>query len=103
MPFGAELTNTGQVRFRLWAPSAARVDVVLDDVTGATEQPLQPDADGWFGLTTDAAGVGSRYRFRIDSGELLVPDPASRYQPEDVHGPSEVLNPAAYDLSLIHI
>ena len=97
MPFGAELTNTGQVRFRLWAPSAARVDVVLDDVTGATEQPLQPDADGWFGLTTDAAGAGSRYRFRIDDADLLVPDPASRLQPDDVHGPSEVVDPAAYD------
>ncbi len=38
---------------------------------------------------------GTRYSFRID-GELLVPDPASRYQPLDVHGPSEVVDPYDY-------
>jgi malto-oligosyltrehalose trehalohydrolase len=96
MPFGAELMANGQVRFRLWAPSASRVDVVLENRAGAGERAMAAEADGWFGLTTDAAGTGSRYRFRIDGGDLLVPDPASRFQPDDVHGPSEVVDPAAY-------
>ena len=48
--------------------------------------------EGWFELVTDAAKPGSRYYFRID-GEQEVPDPASRFQPRDVHGPSEVIDP----------
>ena len=48
--------------------------------------------DGWFKLTIPGARPGDRYRFRID-GETEVPDPASRFQPDDVHGPSEVIDP----------
>jgi len=51
---------------------------------------------GWFELITDAAKSGSQYYFRIDS-EREVPDPASRFQPLDVHGPSEVIDPLAFD------
>jgi 1,4-alpha-glucan branching enzyme/maltooligosyltrehalose trehalohydrolase len=53
------------------------------------------ESGGWFRLTTDKATTGTRYRFRID-GDMLVPDPASRFQPEDVHGPSEVVDPGAW-------
>jgi malto-oligosyltrehalose trehalohydrolase len=51
---------------------------------------------GWFELITDAAKSGSQYHFRID-GEREVPDPASRFQPRDVHGPSEVIDPFAFE------
>ena len=51
--------------------------------------------EGWHELVTDRARAGTRYRFVLPDG-LRVPDPASRYQPEDVHGPSEVIDPAAY-------
>ncbi len=51
--------------------------------------------DGWFELTTAEARAGSRYRYRID-GKIEVPDPASRRNPEDVHGPSEVMDPCAF-------
>jgi len=95
MPFGAEPTGTGTVRFRLWAPSAERVEVCLED----REQPVCLDMvqspEGWFELITDKAGPGSHYRFRIDGG-ARVPDPASRFQPEDVHGPSQVVDPGAW-------
>src|SRR6516225_5532118 len=50
---------------------------------------------GWYELTTDAAHPGSRYRFLID-GSLPVPDPASRFQPQDVDGPSEVVDPRSF-------
>jgi maltooligosyltrehalose trehalohydrolase len=56
---------------------------------------MERDPEGWFELTTREAGVGSRYRFVLPSG-LRVPDPASRFQPEDVNGPSEVIDPKAY-------
>ncbi|QKT04275.1 glycogen debranching protein GlgX [Ectothiorhodospiraceae bacterium 2226] len=94
MPYGAELQADGRVRFRLWAPSAERVDLCLE---GEPEQvlPMDADADGWFVLITDQARAGSRYRFRID-GDLRVPDPASRAQARDVHDPSVVVDPAAF-------
>jgi len=94
LPFGAELDGRG-VRFRLWAPSARQVSLCLGE-EGARILPMQVQEGGWFALTTDAAGAGSRYRYRIDD-RLLVPDPAARFQPLDAHGPSEVIDPSSYD------
>jgi malto-oligosyltrehalose trehalohydrolase len=93
MPFGAAVLPDGRVRFRLWAPSQEAIALVLED-----EQRVLPMArldGGFFELTTDAAGVGSRYRYQLDDG-LRVPDPASRYQPDDVQGPSVVVDPRTY-------
>src|SRR5262245_22763219 len=89
-PFGAQLTPEG-VRFRLWAPKARSVDVVF----GGQCLPLEGAEEGWFELTTPRASAGTLYRFRID-GQHLVPDPASRFQPQDVDGPSEVVDPSAF-------
>lgn len=111
MPFGAEIGADGQVRFRLWAPAAKRVELLLwgesgaprfvDDparTAGVIRQvcPMQSAADGWFELLTREAGVGSLYQYRID-GSHVVPDPGSRRNPHDVHGPSEVIDPLAFD------
>jgi maltooligosyltrehalose trehalohydrolase len=93
MPFGAEVLPCGQVRFRLWAPSQEAVALVLEDEQRVL--PMDPLEDGFFGLTTDAARVGSRYRYQLHDG-CRVPDPASRFQPDDVQGPSVVVDPAAY-------
>jgi malto-oligosyltrehalose trehalohydrolase len=91
MPFGAELSAEG-VRFRLWAPSHAVIGLELD---GAAPRAMHRDADGWHELVVAEACAGTRYRFVLPDG-LRVPDPASRHQPEDVHGPSEVIDPAAF-------
>jgi len=93
MPFGAEMTEEG-VRFALWAPTAREVALVLD----GADHPMPDEGDGWRRLVTPEARAGSRYAYRID-GDLLVPDPASRFQSEDVHGPSLVVDPSAYDWS----
>jgi len=92
LPFGAELQADGRVRFRLWAPAATRVELCLEADASESVLPLIDEPGGWFGLVTDRAAVGSRYRYRIDGG-LRVPDPASRFQPDDVHGPSQVIDP----------
>jgi len=92
LPFGAEVQADGWVCFRLWAPAATRVELCLEEDTGESVLPLIDEPGGWFGLMTDRAAAGSRYRYRIDGG-LRVPDPASRFQPEDVHGPSQVVDP----------
>ena len=87
--FGAELDRNG-VTFRLWAPAAKRVDVMLDRA-----HPMQPRAAGWYELTVSGLGAGALYKYRID-GELEVPDPASHFQPQDVNGPSEVIDHGRY-------
>ena len=90
MPFGAEVGPDG-VRFALWAPTARDVALVLD----GGERPIPPGDSGWRRVTVPEARAGSRYGFRID-GDLVVPDPASRFQPDDVHGLSVVVDPASY-------
>jgi len=96
MPFGAQLTDDGQVRFRLWAPGARRVDVSVDNGQGLFQPlPMNRLEDGFFELVTDKARAGSLYRYRIN-GENEVPDPASRRNPNDVHGPSEVVDPTQF-------
>jgi len=93
MPYGAEFQPGGGVRFCIWAPSHERIKIEFDDA--ATPVAMNPEADGWHRLTTDRVGPGSRYRFILPDG-FPVPDPASRFQPDDVHGPSEVIDPQAY-------
>lgn len=56
---------------------------------------MTPRGNGWHELLQPSVGVGSRYRFEMPDG-LRVPDPASRFQPDDVHGPSEVVDPNSY-------
>jgi malto-oligosyltrehalose trehalohydrolase len=87
--FGARITNDG-ASFRLWAPKAKHVDLLLDK-----PHRLTRGDDGWF--AADIAGVkaGARYKFRIDD-EIDVPDPASAFQPDDVSGMSEVIDHGDY-------
>jgi malto-oligosyltrehalose trehalohydrolase len=87
--FGVTLTPGGAT-FRLWAPVAKRVDVLLDK-----PHALYRGDDGWF--SADIAGVkaGVPYKYRIDD-EIDVPDPASAFQPQDVAGPSEVIDQNGY-------
>lgn len=91
MPFGAEYLGDGRTRFSLWAPAAEKVDLVLEHGAG----PMERGDSNVFSLATDAA-PGARYRYRIDGGQE-VPDTASRHQPEDVHGPSAVVDSADFD------
>jgi maltooligosyltrehalose trehalohydrolase len=86
---GPLLTGDG-VRFRLWAPAAQRVDVLLEK-----PHPLKRDANGWFTADVPGVAAGAHYKFRIDD-EIDVPDPASDFQPEDVFGPSEVIDHDAF-------
>jgi maltooligosyltrehalose trehalohydrolase len=95
MPFGATLLDSGGVRFRLWAPDCEHVHLELDEGAAARRLPMQPLADGWHERIELAADAGTRYRFVVSDG-LAVPDPASRWNPDDVHGASVVTDPAAH-------
>ena len=92
--FGA-IPDADGVRFRVMAPCAREVQLVLHDGTAAGTHRLQRCADGTFQRAVRGAAAGDRYRFRVDGSDDL-PDPASRFQPEGVHGPSQVIDPAAY-------
>ncbi|MDB5609874.1 MAG: malto-oligosyltrehalose trehalohydrolase [Bradyrhizobium sp.] len=87
--FGPKLTPDG-ASFRLWAPAAKRVDLLLEK-----SYPVRRGEDGWFSADISGVRAGSRYKFRIDD-EIDVPDPASAFQPDDVSGPSEVIDHASY-------
>ncbi len=100
LPVGAEVQPGGGVHFRLWAPQRRRVDLVVVAAKGepppTTELRLDRDGDGyWVGLL-DRVGAGTRYAYRLDGEDKLYPDPASRYQPEGPHGPSEVVDPGTF-------
>lgn len=86
---GAIATSNG-TQFRVWAPRAGLVTL---DIEGGRSTPLATLDRVYHEVFLDDAGPGTRYRFRLDDGEPL-PDPASRFQPEGVHGPSEVVDPA---------
>ena len=96
MPFGAELQPGGGAVFRLWAPGVDAAELLLAGASGEQAHAMQPGADGWFERLVEDAAPGLRYRYRLPDG-LAVPDPASRFQPEDVHGASELIDPQAFD------
>ncbi len=94
MPFGTQVGAAG-VRFALWAPAARSVSLCLEG--GAeTQIDMSRRPDGWYEMHVADASAGTRYRYLVD-GETKVPDPASRFQPDDVHGASEVIDPQSFD------
>lgn len=95
MPVGAEfVTRHGieGVEFRVWAPKRRRVQLVFDN--GSLD--LEAEAGGYFSGFAPSARPGTLYQFRLDDDEKLYPDPASRFQPEGPHGPSQVIDPSAW-------
>jgi maltooligosyltrehalose trehalohydrolase len=87
--FGPRLTAEG-ASFRMWAPAAKRVDLLLGN-----SHPMRHGEYGWFSGDIPGVKAGARYKFRIDD-EIDVPDPASAFQPDDVSGPSELIDHASY-------
>jgi maltooligosyltrehalose trehalohydrolase len=95
MPFGAMVLPDGGTKFRFWAPACRRVQVEIG-IQSPRCLPMGTRGRGWFELDVPDARAGDRYCFVLDDGRK-VPDPASRFQPDDVHGASEIVDPAAYE------
>jgi maltooligosyltrehalose trehalohydrolase len=91
-PVGAHPVDGG-TEFRVWAPASRAVDVVLYGPGPEGLASLPPEEGGYFAAIVNGVGRGARYRYRLDGGDAF-PDPASRSQPEGVHGLSEVVDPA---------
>jgi len=98
-PIGAELIGPKETHFRLWAPKAKQVDLVLEESkernAKRTFHPLKREEGGYFSGSANA-GAGTRYRFRVNQAEHFHPDPASRFQPEGPHDPSQVVDPTKF-------
>ncbi|MFP5289036.1 MAG: alpha-amylase family glycosyl hydrolase, partial [Thermoanaerobaculia bacterium] len=90
LPVGTELTPEG-VHFRVWAPRRKKVEAVVD----RRSFELEPEGDGYFSGFVEGIGAGALYKYRLDRGDAF-PDPASRFQPQGPHGPSQVVNPSAF-------
>lgn len=86
--------EAGGVRFRLWAPGCEQVSLAFEQDARVLAMQKQPG--GFHELFVADAAAGTLYRYQLPDG-MKVPDPASRYQPQDVHGPSEVIDPGAYN------
>ncbi len=102
LPVGAELLPEGGVHFRVWAPASKRVAVEFSSASDFSARncetfDLEPEESGYFSGSAGAAGTGTFYKFRLDSGSF--PDPASRFQPEGVHEPSRVIDPNRFEWS----
>ena len=96
--FGSCWRN-GEPLFRVWAPNAKTVELVLEPAGGAAWRfPMEKGTDGFFSVHTTAARIGDLYRFQLDDTPAW-PDPASRYQPQGVHGASQLLDPATFSWS----
>ncbi len=89
----------GGVRFRIWAPTKAGVELAFGDAQAPEFLPMEQATGGWWQVVTDRVAFGSGYAFRID-GEAMVPDPAARAQVEDVHSWSKLVDPLAYEWKL---
>jgi maltooligosyltrehalose trehalohydrolase len=99
VPVGAEVLRSGGVDFRVWAPRRQRVSVAFGATPDALDQSLELEAegDGHFSGFASQAKAGTRYGFRVDDDTTVYPDPASRFQPDGVHGASEVIDPSKFE------
>src|SRR6187399_1903525 len=91
---GAEFLPGGGVHFRFWAPRCRTVRVQITSQGQRVQKPRVLDADdgGFFSLTVADATAGDQYGYLLNDDETRYPDPASRFQPEGPHGPSEMID-----------
>jgi maltooligosyltrehalose trehalohydrolase len=98
-PIGAELIGENKTHFRVWAPKAQQLDLVLEESAAKdakrTFHSLEAEGDGYFSGTADC-GAGACYRFRVNKAEKFYPDPASRFQSDGPHGSSCVVDPTSF-------
>lgn len=91
---GATRTAAGGWQFLLWAPKAEKVELCLVSPRRKVV-PMQPEEGGYFRALVEEAEARCQYVYRLD-GKVERPDPASRFQPAGVHGPSQVMDLSAF-------
>jgi maltooligosyltrehalose trehalohydrolase len=98
-PIGAELIGPNETHFRVWAPKAKHVELVVEGSAAKDAKrafhALHAEEGGYF---SGVAGVAADalYRFRVSNREIFYPDPASRFQPDGPHGSSCIVDPTKF-------
>ncbi|MGE5498922.1 MAG: malto-oligosyltrehalose trehalohydrolase, partial [Syntrophothermus sp.] len=99
-PAGAEMLEEHNVSFRIWAPGKRKVELAIRQNSGRLSDyifhTLNEERGGYFSIELSNIQEGTLYMYKLDGGDSLYPDPASRFQPEGTHGPSMVVNPHKY-------
>src|ERR1035438_3474808 len=99
LPIGGEMGSKGGVHFRVWAPERRHVSLVLESGPGSPGRiSLEPDPQqhGYHAVLSTEASAGALYRYQLDDDPMHYPDPASRFQPDGPHGPSQVIDSHAF-------
>jgi maltooligosyltrehalose trehalohydrolase len=101
-PVGAERNGNG-IHFRVWAPERKTVKLAMSSksedlarVLPTTEVELQAEGNGYFSVHLPDVGVETLYRYLLDDDPQPYPDPASRFQPQGPHGPSQVVDASTF-------
>jgi len=89
LPIGAEAQPDGSTHFRVWAPRPREIRLVIEAAGRERDVPLELEGGGYWSALAEDADPGTRYRYRLDG--RLLPDPASRFQPDGPFGPSQVV------------
>lgn len=94
-PLGATRLRSGEWKFVLWAPHARQASVHL---LGAGERVVEMEKGerGYHFAIVRTVDAGTRYMYQLE-GSRELPDPASRFQPEGVHGPSQLVDTRAFE------
>lgn len=95
LPIGACFLPGGKARFRVWAPACSRVDVKILQAEKDVRIPLKKQKHGYYSVEVKGLKEGTLYQYRLND-ERERPDPASRFQPQGVHGPSALVNPSKF-------
>ncbi len=93
---GATVLKEGGTRFRVWAPKSQSVNLLILSGKAAGAVPMQQEEMGYYSAIVPGVGDGDRYLYQLDNGKSF-PDPVSRYQPDGVHEPSQVVGPDLFE------
>lgn len=93
LDLGANLLGDGKCAFRVWAPNARKLQLRLRD----QDHDMRRESGDFFSITL-AARAGEKYFYIVDGGKA-VPDPVSRFLPEGVHGPTDIVDPESFSWS----
>jgi maltooligosyltrehalose trehalohydrolase len=95
LDLGVTVLDDDSVRFRVWAPRADGVSVRIESAGETCLVSLRREERGYFSTVVDGVREGDRYLFVLDDGTER-PDPASRFQPDGVHGRSQIVDPRSF-------
>lgn len=103
-PVGVERVLEKGMHFRVWAPEKKKVKLVMnpqgEDISPLhwpAEIELQNEGNGYFSVMVQDAAIGTMYRYLLDDDPQAYPDPASRFQPQGPHGPSQVIDALTFE------